>query len=71
MFVQLYLDLDPNRSDLNEIIDKDAYMQQEYGRRNKLFIELQQTAHIDLLSVEALKALNGKAPLVALEYLPD
>jgi uncharacterized protein YjaG (DUF416 family) len=68
-FVQMYLELDPNQEDLNEVIQADSYMCQEHERRARLFAALSTIPDITPSSITSLKSLNGTYPLVALERL--
>ncbi|WP_375437917.1 DUF416 family protein [uncultured Hymenobacter sp.] len=69
MFVQMYLNLNPNRRDLDAVIKADQYMQQEHERRERLCTALQSTSTITPSAIEALKNLNGTEPIVGLDRL--
>ncbi|MDF7810021.1 DUF416 family protein [Hymenobacter sp. YC55] len=69
MFVQMYLDLNPNRPDLDEIIRADEYMQQEHERRKRLYTALQNITHITPTVLVTLRNLNGTEPIVGLDRL--
>ena len=69
MFVQMYLDLNPNRQDLDEIIRADEYMQQEQERRKRLYTALQNIDTITPPVLVTLRNLNGTEPIVGLDRL--
>lgn len=69
MFVQMYLGLDPNRRDLDEIIKADEYMQQENERRKRLYTALLNITDITPSVLITLRNLNGTEPIVGLDRL--
>jgi uncharacterized protein YjaG (DUF416 family) len=68
-FVQMYLNLNPNRRDLDQIIKADHYMQQERQRRARLYKVLRNMPEITPSAVATLKNINGTEPIVGLDRL--
>ena len=69
IFVQMYLNLNPNRRDLDAIIKADQYMQQEQERRERLGAALHSLPEITPGAIRTLRNLNGTEPIIGLDRL--
>lgn len=70
MFVQDLLDLDPNRRDLDAIIDAHPFMQAEVARQHRLIEALLSIHEFDAAGIHQLRRLNGSGSIVDLSLIP-
>ena len=66
MYVQVVHDLDPNRPDLDIVINSDVVMVNELQRQLRLAVKLKTISQFNEESISQLRSLNGKEDIIDL-----
>jgi uncharacterized protein YjaG (DUF416 family) len=70
LFVEEYLQLDPDRRGFEMTIAADPFLQAELARQHRLLEALLSVHEFDVASITALRRLNGSGSIMDLQRLP-